>query len=73
MMMMITTMTIIATKIREAAVTEEDHESRKGGGGMIHYTPLAFQQVNLEGFDVVAMHVARAVPPGSRVFELYRF
>ena len=38
---------------------------------MIHYTPLAFRQCNLEGFDAGAMHVARAVPPGSRVCKLY--
>ena len=38
---------------------------------MIHYTPSTFRQGNLEGFDAVAMHVARAVPPGSRVCELY--
>ena len=70
-MMMITMTTIITTTIIEAALAEEDHKSRKGGGGMIHYTPLTFQQGNLEGFDAVAMHVARVVPPASIVYELY--
>ena len=46
-------------------------EQERGGGGMIHYTLLAFRQVNLEGFDAVVMHLARIVPPGSRVCKLY--
>ena len=33
MMMMIKTATTLTAKIREAAVAEEDHEIRKGGGG----------------------------------------
>ena len=69
MTMMITTTAIITAKIRESAVAEEDHESRRGG--MINYTPSAFRQGDLEGFDAVAMHVARAVPPGSIVCKLY--
>ena len=71
-MMMIMMTTVINTKIIEAAVAEEDHKSGKGGGGdMIQYTPSAFRKGNLEGFDGVAMHVARAVLLGSRVYELY--
>ena len=46
-------------------------QERRGGGGMIHCTPLALRQGDFEGFDAVAMHVARVVPPGSRVCELY--
>ena len=74
MTMMITTTAIITVKIRESAVAEEDHEIRKGGGGeggMIHYTPSAFRQGYLEGFNAVAMNVAWAVLPGSRVCKLY--
>ena len=38
---------------------------------MIHYTPSAFRQGNLEGFYAVVMHVARSVPPVSIVCKLY--
>ena len=38
---------------------------------MIHYTPWVLQQGNLEGFDAVAVHVSRAVPPGAIFCELY--
>ena len=38
---------------------------------MIHYTLSAFRQSNLESFEMVVMHLARIVPPGSRVCKLY--
>ena len=46
-------------------------EGKGGGGGMIHYTPSAFQQGNLEGFDAVEMHIDWDIPPGSIFCELY--
>lgn len=39
--------------------------------GMLYFTPQAFRQGNLDGFDHIAQHVAMAVPGGSKVCELY--
>lgn len=39
--------------------------------GWLYFTPLAFRQGNLDGFDILAMDVARAVQGGSKVCELY--
>lgn len=42
-----------------------------GDQGYLFFSPLAFRQGNLDGFDVLANDVARAIPSGSRVCELY--
>jgi len=42
-----------------------------GDQGYLFFTPLAFRQGNLDGFDVLANDVARAIPSGSKVCELY--
>ncbi|KAG7346801.1 23S rRNA Uracil-5-methyltransferase [Nitzschia inconspicua] len=42
-----------------------------GEFGWLYFSPLAFRQGNMEGFDILANDVARAVPGGSRVCELY--
>ena len=42
-----------------------------GEHGWLYFSPLAFRQGNLDGFDVLAADVARAVPGGSKVCELY--
>ena len=39
--------------------------------GWLYFTPLAFRQGNIDGFDVLATDVAKAIPGGSRVCELY--
>jgi hypothetical protein len=39
--------------------------------GWLYFSPLAFRQGNMEGFDVIANDVARAIPGGSKVCELY--
>ena len=39
--------------------------------GWLYFTPMTFRQGNLDGFSVLAADVARAVPPGSKVCELY--
>jgi len=39
--------------------------------GWLYFSPLAFRQGNIDGFDVIANDVARAVPGGSKVCELY--
>jgi len=45
-----------------------DVENRQG---LLHFTPMVFRQGNMDGFDEIAMHVARTVPGGSKVCELY--
>lgn len=42
-----------------------------GNQGWLYFSPLAFRQGNLEGFDILANDVARIVPGGSQVCELY--
>ena len=42
-----------------------------GDQGYLFFSPLAFRQGNLDGFDVLANDVARAIPSGSTVCELY--
>jgi len=39
--------------------------------GLLYFSPKVFRQGNMDGFDAIAQHVARAVPPGSKVCELY--
>jgi len=39
--------------------------------GMLYFTPQAFRQGNLDGFEIIARHVANEVPGGSKVCELY--
>ena len=39
--------------------------------GSLHFSPLVFRQGNADGFDAIAKAVARRVPGGSRVCELY--
>ena len=45
-----------------------DVEDREG---LLHFNPMVFRQGNMDGFDEIAMHVARSVPGGSKVCELY--
>jgi tRNA/tmRNA/rRNA uracil-C5-methylase (TrmA/RlmC/RlmD family) len=42
-----------------------------GNVGWLYFSPLCFRQGNLDGFDIIANDVARAVPSGSKVCELY--
>lgn len=42
-----------------------------GDKGWLYFTPLAFRQGNLDGFDVLATDVAKRIPEKSRVCELY--
>jgi tRNA/tmRNA/rRNA uracil-C5-methylase (TrmA/RlmC/RlmD family) len=39
--------------------------------GLLHFTPMVFRQGNLDGFDEIAMHVAKSVGGGKKVCELY--
>ena len=42
-----------------------------GDHGWLYFSPLTFRQGNLDGFDILAADVARAIPGGSKVCELY--
>lgn len=42
-----------------------------GDQGYLFFSPLAFRQGNLDGFDILANDVARKIPSGSTVCELY--
>lgn len=42
-----------------------------GDKGWLYFNPTAFRQGNMDGFDILALDVARAVPGGSKVCELY--
>ena len=42
-----------------------------GDKGWLYFSPLAFRQGNMDGFDILAIDVAKTVPGGSRVCELY--
>lgn len=42
-----------------------------GQYGYLYFTPLTFRQGNMDGFDIIATDVARLVPAGSKVCELY--
>jgi len=39
--------------------------------GLLYFNPMAFRQGNMDGFEAIALQVARAIPPGSKVCELY--
>ena len=45
-----------------------DVEKREG---LLHFSPMAFRQGNMDGFEAIAMHVAKSVPVGAKVCELY--
>jgi 23S rRNA (uracil1939-C5)-methyltransferase len=42
-----------------------------GDKGWLYFSPLTFRQGNMDGFDILANDVARRVPEGSKVCELY--
>lgn len=39
--------------------------------GWFYFTPMTFRQGNMDGFDILANDVARSIPGGSKVCELY--
>ena len=53
-----------------AALADRDAESATATG-WLYFSPMTFRQGNLDGFENLALDVARAVPPGSKVCELY--
>lgn len=53
------------------AATSDTSTTPPTAAGWLYFTPLTFRQGNLDGFDILALDVARAVPAGSKVCELY--
>lgn len=48
-----------------------NHNEEGSPAGWLYFSPMTFRQGNLDGFSVLALDVAQAVPPGSKVCELY--
>jgi 23S rRNA (uracil1939-C5)-methyltransferase len=42
-----------------------------GDYGWLYFSPLTFRQGNMDGFDILALDVAKSIPGGSKVCELY--
>ncbi len=57
--------------VREVLPGTSESEVRDRKGGLLHFTPMAFRQGNMDGFDAIAKHVAKEIPGGSKVCELY--
>jgi 23S rRNA (uracil1939-C5)-methyltransferase len=63
--------------VREELPQEEDANinaiasSPSIKNGLLYFTPNAFRQANMDGFEKIALQVAKAVPPSSAVCELY--
>lgn len=55
--------------VREPLATTDPNSERKDG--LLFFTPATFRQGNLDGFDEIAKDVARLVPDGAAVCELY--
>ncbi|KAL7545796.1 hypothetical protein ACHAWF_009145 [Thalassiosira exigua] len=53
--------------VRES-IPGSDPEEREG---LLYFSPQVFRQGNLEGFGEIAKEVREAIPPGSKVCELY--
>jgi len=53
------------------AVESSNSNGNNAAAGWLYFTPLTFRQGNLDGFEILALDVARAVPAGSKVCELY--
>jgi tRNA/tmRNA/rRNA uracil-C5-methylase (TrmA/RlmC/RlmD family) len=48
-----------------------DAADGKNSSGWLYFTPQTFRQGNLDGFSVLAVDVAKIIPPGAKVCELY--
>ena len=53
------------------ARTDASTSAAAAAAGWFYFTPLTFRQGNLDGFEQLAVQVARAVPIGAKVCELY--
>lgn len=50
---------------------DDENEPQQRKDGLLFFNPMSFRQGNIDGFNAIAEHVAKAVPPGSAVCELY--
>jgi 23S rRNA (uracil1939-C5)-methyltransferase len=57
--------------MREPIPVASDSTDDKEAAGWLYFSPLTFRQGNLDGFDILALDAARAVPSGAKVCELY--
>jgi len=57
--------------VREILPGTSQIEIKNRQGGLLHFNPMVFRQGNMDGFDAIAMHVAKIIPGGSKVCELY--
>jgi 23S rRNA (uracil1939-C5)-methyltransferase len=61
--------------VAAAASLDDDYNDTKSAvaaaAGWFYFTPLTFRQGNMDGFDILANDVARSIPGGSKVCELY--
>ena len=55
--------------LREPISTTDPFSESKDG--LLYFTPANFRQGNLDGFDIIAQEVAKAVPSNAAVCELY--
>jgi len=55
--------------VKEEIPHEKSSDNAKNG--LLYFTPNTFRQANMDGFEKIALHVAKAIPPGSSVCELY--
>lgn len=46
-------------------------DNEESSAGWFYFTPMTFRQGNMDGFDILANDVARSIPGGSKVCELY--
>jgi len=53
------------------ATRGEGDDDEKKKEGLLFFSPMTFRQGNMDGFDIIAQHVAKEVPPGSKVCEMY--
>ena len=53
--------------VREILPGTSDVDVKNRRGGLLHFNPMAFRQGNMDGFDAIAMHVAKEIPGGSKV------
>lgn len=53
--------------VREILPGTSKEEVKEKRGGLLHFNPKVFRQGNMDGFDVIAMEVAKKIPGGSKV------
>jgi 23S rRNA (uracil1939-C5)-methyltransferase len=57
--------------VATTVTTDTKSTMSDSAAGWVYFSPLTFRQGNLDGFEILALDVARAVPSGAKVCELY--